>query len=68
MTPKKDVRKVFKLGQSLAITLPSEYVKRKNIREGDLVEIYFDDLIHIKPVDLNELAERVEKAKDALTK
>jgi antitoxin component of MazEF toxin-antitoxin module len=58
MTLKRDIRKVVKVGGSLGVTLPIEYVKNIKLKEGDFVEFYFDeqhDLICLKPVGIGEL-------------
>jgi antitoxin component of MazEF toxin-antitoxin module len=62
----KELRRVFKLGYSMAIVLPSEYVKKKGLKTGDLMEIYFDDVIYMKPVDVKELVEKARKVKEHL--
>jgi antitoxin component of MazEF toxin-antitoxin module len=62
----KDVRRLFKLGHSLVITLPSEYVKKKGLKEGDLLEIYFDDIVYMKPVNVDEFSEKIRKLKELL--
>jgi antitoxin component of MazEF toxin-antitoxin module len=62
----KDVRRLVKLGYSLVIVLPSKYVKKKGLKEGDLMEIYFDDVVYMKPVDIKEFAERARKIKERL--
>jgi len=63
---RKDVRKLFRLGNSYAIILPKEYVEAKGLKEGDLVEVIFDDWIHVAPLNEEELAQRAEKAREAL--
>ena len=62
----KDVRRLFKLGHSLVITLPSEYVKKKGLKEGDLLEVYFDDVVYMKPVNVDEFTEKIRKLKELL--
>jgi len=62
----KDVRRLFKLGGSFVITLPNEYVKRRNLKEGDLVEIYFDDIVYMRPVNVDEFIEKIRKVKELL--
>jgi len=63
---RKAVRRVFKLGDSLAITLPKEYVRSRQLKEGSLVEVIFDDWMHVVPLNERELAERAERAREAL--
>jgi antitoxin component of MazEF toxin-antitoxin module len=64
MTLKRDIRKVVKIGGSLGVTLPIEYVKNTGLKEGNFVEFYFDeqhDLICIRPVSATELKEMLRE-------
>jgi antitoxin component of MazEF toxin-antitoxin module len=36
------LRRLFKIGQSLAVTLPAEYVKSNNLKDKDFVEVNWD--------------------------
>jgi len=56
----KATRKVIKIGDSLAITIPLEYRKAHKIKEGSLVDVYFNDKMVIKPVKLEEIEKEVE--------
>ena len=66
MQPKADIRTIIQVGGSLAITLPMEYVKTHNIKIGDSIYILYNDYIYIKPINKEELAKKVEKAKELL--
>jgi antitoxin component of MazEF toxin-antitoxin module len=46
----EDVRKVFKIGDSLAITLPAEFVKEHGIKEGQPITLVYDGLLKAKPI------------------
>jgi len=46
----KTVRKVFRVGSSLVITLPAEYVEAHKLKPGCLVEVVFNDVVKIVPV------------------
>ncbi len=44
------VRKVIALGGSLAITLPKEFVKAHNIKEGDDLPVAADHILKVIPM------------------
>jgi antitoxin component of MazEF toxin-antitoxin module len=57
MAVKKDIRKIVRVGGSLGITLPREYVESTGLKKDDFLEIYFDkqhNLICIKPISTEE--------------
>ena len=51
----KDVRKIVQVGRALAITLPRTYLQTHSLQQGDLVEVYFNKVIYIEPLNLNEV-------------
>lgn len=51
----KDVRRVFRIGESKAITLPPEFVEAHKIKEGDQLEIVFDNELRAKVVRAEEI-------------
>jgi len=57
----KDVRKVIPVGGSLAITLPSEYVKTHNIKSGDRIELEYNEVFLGKPVKTEDLHQKLSK-------
>ncbi len=59
----KDVRSVLKHGDSLAVTLPYEYVVKKGLKPGDKVEVLWNDFVFIEPVRPEEIRKRMEKVK-----
>jgi len=44
------VRKLIKYGESLAITLPPEWVEKHGLKPGDEVPIVADSILKIVPV------------------
>jgi len=44
------IRKVIRVGDSVAITLPKEYVDRMGLKPGDKVRITLNGFFVIKPV------------------
>lgn len=57
----KDVRKAFKLGPSIAVTLPKEFVKAHKIKPGDLFDIVFDQELHMKVIKPEEIKKYFEE-------
>jgi antitoxin component of MazEF toxin-antitoxin module len=47
-------RSLFKIGESLAVTLPKAWVRYYRLRPGDLVEITANDEIVIRVKELKE--------------
>lgn len=47
--PWRDLRQVFRSGNSLAITLPSLFSKAHNIKEGDFLKVIIGDVLQVHP-------------------
>jgi len=62
----KDVRSVIRLGDSLAITLPSEYVRANSIKKGDKVELLFDRELVARPLKQEELRKTLLKIEEEI--
>ena len=60
----KSTRKVVKIGNSLAITLPSNYVKAHAIKAGDDMDIWYDEEFHGEPVTEEDIRRKLGKAKE----
>jgi len=58
-----DVRRLFKVGTSLALIIPKEYVEAHNLRNGSVVKLYFNDALHIELLRKQEILEKLGKAK-----
>ena len=43
-------RKVFGIGGSLAITLPAEFVKLHNIKDGDEIPVLANHILKVVPM------------------
>lgn len=56
----KDIRKVIPVGDSLAITIPKEYVQAHSIKKGDSMEVLFNEIIHITPLNLDEIEKKLK--------
>jgi len=59
----KDTRTIFAIGRSLAVTLPKEFVEVHNLKPGDRVDIYFNDVVHIEPVKTEKIRLKLKKSK-----
>jgi len=63
--PMRDVRKAFRIGDSLAITLPADFVREHGIKEGQPIDLIFDGLLKARPLKADwpkeDLEEVVEK-------
>jgi len=47
--PSKRNAKVVRLGKSLAIFLPADWVRGNEIEKGTVLEIAYDDVVTVKP-------------------
>jgi len=52
--PKPELRKVIKLGDSLAVTLPDEFVKAHGLEKGHVVLVTYDGYILVRPLTKKE--------------
>jgi len=57
----KDIRRVFRIGDSLAITLPPEFVKEHGLKGGEKLEVLFDSVLKAKPVRPEEVRKELEE-------
>jgi antitoxin component of MazEF toxin-antitoxin module len=57
----KETRKIIKVGNSLAITLPREYIKAHGLEAGDKMDLYFDEILHIEPVKEEDILRKLGK-------
>ena len=58
----KAIKKVYRYGQTLWVPLPSKFVKAHGIKHSDFVEVYFNDLLHVKTIDKKNLQRKLEEA------
>lgn len=57
------IRKIIKVGNSLAITLPDEFVEDHNLQKGQTVIITFDDYLKLDPLsDKTRIVRLLHKA------
>jgi antitoxin component of MazEF toxin-antitoxin module len=55
----KDIRKIIRVGGSAAVTLPKEYLKAHNLKLGDKVEMNFNEVLHLEPVNVAEIKRKL---------
>lgn len=58
----KDIRKIIRVGKSVAVTLPREYLEAHNLKLGDKIELNFNEVLQISPVDEGEIKKKLGKA------
>jgi|GEM_PF-3931804 len=58
----KDIRKFIRIGESLAITIPPEFLRNNHVKEGDLAELYFDEKeIRLRVLNVEEIKKEWRK-------
>jgi len=57
----KSVRKLVQIGNAVGITLPAEYLKNHNLELGQSMEVCFNDVVMIEPLDLEKVRKVVER-------
>jgi len=43
------IRRIYRTGRSVAVTLPQDWLRGNGLRPGDEVEIRYDGEVHIRP-------------------
>ena len=51
----KDVRRAFKIGQSIAVTLPPKFTSAHGVKPGDELEAVFNDELHFRIIRTDEI-------------
>lgn len=57
----KAIRKVVKVGNSIGVTLPKKFLVAHGLQLGDDLELFFDDVVMIQPLDLEKVRKAVER-------
>ena len=57
----KDVRKIIRVGGSAAVTLPKEYLEAHSLKLGDKMELNFNHILNIEPVNRAEIRKKLGK-------
>jgi len=61
-------RKVFPIGQSVAITLPKDFVEAHGIREGDSVVISYNSFLLLEPKDKAKILTEMKEKRSEMVK
>ena len=59
-------RNVFTIGQSVAITLPKEFVDAHGIKAGDKVSVAYDSFLLLQPKDRRKILKEIETKRKEL--
>ena len=62
------MRTVFKIGQSVAITLPKDFAETHGIKEGDKVLISYDSFLLLDPKHRDKILEEIKQKRLELEK
>jgi antitoxin component of MazEF toxin-antitoxin module len=71
MKANKTYKKILKMGNSYAITIPIEYIRANNLEAGDVVEIYYADILCMQPIKkqtIEEMKQRLKAVEAVLNK
>ncbi|GAI86439.1 unnamed protein product, partial [marine sediment metagenome] len=60
----KDVRVLMKMGGSLAITIPQEYIEAHGLEKGDKMTVFYNDIFHAEPVTDEEILKKVKRMEE----
>lgn len=57
----KSIRKLVQIGNAVGITLPAEYLKAHNLELGQSMEVYFNDVIRVEPLNLEKIRKVLDR-------
>lgn len=60
----KDIRSLVQDGDSVAVTIPPEFLESNNLQLSNKVELVYDDVLLIKPISEKEIERELEENKD----
>jgi antitoxin component of MazEF toxin-antitoxin module len=46
----KAIRKIIQIGECDGITIPRKYLETNNLKRGDSVELFFNNIIRVQPL------------------
>ena len=58
-------RRFFKLGNSIALTLPKEFIESHNIKPGDSVSILYNSIVMLEPMCEERILAKIANLKEA---
>lgn len=59
----KTIRRILPHGNSVAVTLPHEYIKAHGLKTGDSVEVIYNEILRIEPVNVEKLLDALGEPK-----
>ena len=64
------IKSVFKVGGSMVIPLPADYIEKHKINAGDQFRVLIDGYVHLRPIkeDVKSLERKAKKAQRDLAK
>jgi antitoxin component of MazEF toxin-antitoxin module len=57
----KDVRKIIRVGDSAGVTIPKEYLEAHGLKIGDRMELNFNHILNIEPLNQAEIRKKLGK-------
>lgn len=64
MEAEEDIRTIYQVGKSLVLSIPQKYVKAHKLKPGDKVRVFFNDFLHVRPVEKEKLLKKLEMMKE----
>lgn len=55
----KSIRKIVQIGECSGVILPKEYLERNDIERGDEIELVFNGIVKIKPIDEDKIRQEL---------
>ncbi len=60
----KDVRVLMKMGGSLVLSIPQEYIEAHGLNKGDKMTVFYNDIFHAEPVTDEEILRKVKRLEE----
>jgi len=60
----KETRKIIRIGNSFAVTLPKDYLVAHNLKCGDKMDLYFDEVLHAEPIKEEDILKKLGRGKE----
>jgi len=54
----------MKMGGSLVISIPQEYVEAHGLEKGDKMTVFYNDMFHAEPVTEEEILKKVKRMEE----
>ena len=60
----KVTRKLYKVGDSVVISVPPEYLRAHSLKIGDKMDIYFNEALHAEPVKRADILKKLGESEE----